>query len=282
MLTRDTWLARHPYLRPVADLDASVHEALSTIGITPAAALNFDTYRADYKSGVPLLHSSALQFDAERLTDFLMELLRKVSLRSGADELASECRFLHAQFSADRESAPRAVAALLQQTEATDGQLGSLRYLAWKVLRVYFAQILRAFDDWRPEDQWLLSYCPACASLPTMAQLTGREPGRMRHLHCPCCGTRWRFRRTGCPFCERTDDHRLSVIAIEGEGGLRLDACESCNGYLKTYDGEGNEALFFSDWASLHLDVLAQDRQLVCMGIPIFDIAALARTAEHA
>lgn len=102
----------------------------------------------------------------------------------------------------------------------------------------------------------------------------------MRHLHCPCCGTRWRFRRTGCPFCEREDDHRLAVIAIEGEGGLRLDHCDSCQGYLKTYDGEGNEALLLSDWASLHIDVLANDRGLRSLGAPLFDLAALSQIAS--
>jgi FdhE protein len=58
------------------------------------------------------------------------------------------------------------------------------------------------------------------------------------------------------------DDHRLSVLAIEGEKSLRLDYCQSCGAYLKTYDGEGNESLFLADWSSLHLDIIARDRGL--------------------
>jgi FdhE protein len=52
------------------------------------------------------------------------------------------------------------------------------------------------------------------------------------------------------------------VVGVEGEGGLRIDYCETCHGYLKTYDGEGNESVLLADWTSLHLDVLARDRGL--------------------
>ena len=43
---------------------------------------------------------------------------------------------------------------------------------------------------------------------------------------------------------------------------LRIDYCEAGGGYLKTYNGEGSEAVFLADWTSIHLDVIAQDRGL--------------------
>lgn len=58
------------------------------------------------------------------------------------------------------------------------------------------------------------------------------------------------------------DDYRLATIAIEEEGGMRIDYCGNCGGCLKTYNGEGNEALFFADWTSLDLDIVAFDRGL--------------------
>lgn len=95
--------------------------------------------------------------------------------------------------------------------------------------------------------------------------------GRLRLLSCGRCGTRWRYRRTGCPFCERTDDHRLAVIAVGGEEGLRIDYCEPCRGYLKTYDGEGSEAVLLADWTSLHLDLLARDRGLRRLAASLYE-----------
>ncbi|PYY00055.1 MAG: hypothetical protein DMG64_17845 [Acidobacteria bacterium] len=76
--------------------------------------------------------------------------------------------------------------------------------------------LIEAFRKWRDEERWLRSYCPTCGSLPSMAQLVGKEPGRRRFLSCGCCGTRWPYKRTGCPFCDSQSDHRLSVLAIEG------------------------------------------------------------------
>ena len=84
----------------------------------------------------------------------------------------------------------------------------------------------------------------------------------MRMLWCGRCHTRWRYRRTGCPFCQTEDDHRLAGFAVEGEGRLRIDYCEQCSGYLKTYVGEGSESLLLADWTSLHLDIVARDRGL--------------------
>ena len=66
-----------------------------------------------------------------------------------------------------------------------------------------------------------------------------------------------------CPFCENANDHQLFVLSIEGERLLRIDYCGACRGYLKTYDGEGAESVLLADWTSLHVDLLAQDRDLI-------------------
>jgi FdhE protein len=56
-------------------------------------------------------------------------------------------------------------------------------------------------------------------------------------------------------------------VAVEGEAGLRIDYCEACSGYVKTYDGEGSESVLLADWTSLHLDIIARDRGLMrCAG----------------
>jgi FdhE protein len=147
---------------------------------------------------------------------------------------------------------------------------GLLRYLAWTAMARFLRPVVIAFDGWRDEDRWLRRYCPTCGSLPAMAQLVGADPGRKRLLSCGCCGTRWQFKRTGCPFCE-SDAQRLASLTIEGERGLRIDHCESCGGYLKTYDGQGSESLLLSDWSSLHLDLIAHDRGLKRLASSLYE-----------
>ena len=105
-----------------------------------------------------------------------------------------------------------------------------------------------------------------------MAQLVGIDEGRLRNLSCGHCGTLWRYRRTGCPFCENADEHRLTVVAIEGEGGLRIDYCEACGGYVKTYAGEGKECVLLADWTSAHLDVMARDRGMKRLAASLYEL----------
>ena len=72
---------------------------------------------------------------------------------------------------------------------------------------------------------------------------------------------------------------RMKPIRSSGkpsdEAGLRIDHCEACKGYLKTYDGQGNEELLLADWSSLHLDLLAHDRGLKRMAASMFDLGPL-------
>jgi FdhE protein len=62
------------------------------------------------------------------------------------------------------------------------------------------------------------------------------------------------------------------VIAVQGESGLRIDYCERCLGYLKSYDGQGGEEVLLADWTSLHLDLLARDRGLKRMAASLYEV----------
>jgi len=64
------------------------------------------------------------------------------------------------------------------------------------------------------------------------------------------------------------------VVAVEGEAGLRIDYCDACSGYLKTYDGEGSESVLLADWTSLHLDMIARDRGLKRLAASLYDLDA--------
>ena len=69
-------------------------------------------------------------------------------------------------------------------------------------------------------------------------------------------------------------------MTIEGEHGLRIDHCEGCGGYLKTYDGQGNEAFLLSDWSSLHLDLIAQDRGLKRLAASLYEFEPARKSRQ--
>ena len=256
-MNRDLWLEAHSYLRPLADLAAQVDGAAARIEVLDARIPDWEDYRADFLAGVPLLESTAA-VDLEPGGRMAGALVGRLASESSG-KLAAETRALDTALRRELQASRRIADFLLGDETLTPAFPGLLRYLAWTAMAQFLRPVVKAFDGWRDDERWLRRYCPTCGSLPAMAQLVGVESGRRRLLACGCCGTRWQFKRTGCPFCE-TDSQRLASVTIEGEPGLRIDHCESCGGYLKTYDGQGNETLLLADWSSLHLDLIAHDR----------------------
>jgi FdhE protein len=256
-MTRDLWLSQHPYLQPVADVHALVEAAAERIAVPAPSIPNWDAYVTDFHAGVPLLQSSTFAFDFAAAEPAVDSLIRALASASLPEPLATACQDLAANL------------------EPTDGRspahAGLLRYLGWVVLVRSLAPVVSAFDAWRNEERWLRNYCPTCGEPPAMAQLVGKDPGRLRKLSCGRCRTRWRYRRTGCPFCDSRDQHRQAVVSVEGEAGLRIDYCDACSGYLKTYDGEGSESVLLADWTSVHLDVIARDRGLKRVAASLYE-----------
>lgn len=259
---RETWLETHAYLQPLADLQASLDATAAAVEIPASAEPRWDDYRHDFLDGVPILASQAIAIDWRPAGDALRDMIRQLPAHSLPAALAQRLDVVGRELDANAEASHHAIAALLEPATFDSREPGLWQLLGWDVVSRMFRELVPAFERWRDEERWMRPYCPTCGAAPAMAQLVGSDPGRMRMLACGCCRSRWRYRRTGCPFCRTADDHRLAAFAVEGEGRLRIDYCEQCRGYLKTYVGEGSETLWLADWTSLHLDVVARDRGL--------------------
>jgi len=62
-MTRDAWLTRHPYLRPVAVVHAVVERAAADIPAPESPTPDWDGYASDFRAGVPLLESTKVAMD---------------------------------------------------------------------------------------------------------------------------------------------------------------------------------------------------------------------------
>jgi len=269
-MTVDSWLDAHAYLRPVAELSAEVDRLAAATEALQAPVPHWEDYRPDFLAGVTLLQSDQAAIDLEPGGRTAAALIERLAQARSSGWLAAETRTLHAELQSEPHAGQRIVDLLLGDESAVPRFPGLARYLGWTAMRRFLGPVVLAFDGWRDEEKWRRRYCPTCGSLPAMAQLVGEEHGRQRFLSCGCCGTRWHFTRTCCPFCE-SDSQRLESVIVEGESGLRIDHCASCGGYIKTYDGHGNERLLLSDWSSLHLDVLATDRGLKRLAASLYE-----------
>lgn len=250
-MTLDGWLRSHPYLAEVARVRRQIDEGVAgTPPLTPPAS--WDDYVEDYATGVPLLQS-AVRIDLDPAGEAMIDALERLSIDVPPAIPA------------------RVVEWLLGNDDWQPAQPGLVRAVGWIAMATALRSIVSSLTAWKDDDRWLRRYCPCCGSAPAMAQLVGAEPGRRRLLTCGRCATQWRYGRTMCPFCE-TDFQQLSAITIEGERGLRVDYCVACRGYLKTYDGQGGEAVLLADWTSLHLDQLAMERGLQRLAASLYDL----------
>lgn len=259
-MTEDAWVIAHPYLLSVAQFHKQVEKTAASLPSALACVPNWHDYEVDYLSGVPLLQSCGSTIDLRPVGIILEALIAKLGSTPLPDKLAQDIRELQRELDQDADASQRAVAKLFDLDTRASMDCGLLQYLGWTVMAHYLSRVVDAFGHWRDEERWLRRYCPTCGALPAMAQLAGSDPVRVRFLSCGCCRTLWQYQRRGCAFCENQDEHRLAILVIEGERDLRIDHCESCGGYIKTYNGSGNELLLLADWTSLHLDIIARDR----------------------
>ena len=260
-MTLDDWVRSHAFLAPMARLRTRIDAAIADAAPPHPAIPDWNTYRANFHSGVPLLHCAETAIDLDSAGEAIAAVIRSLGGGSLDGALADDLRELARELPPGSAGCRRIVGWLLGDDGWTPARPGTLRYVGWLTMAEALRPLTVAFDEWRDDDRWLRRYCPLCAAAPAMAYLTGTDPGRRRYLSCGRCGTRWRYGRTDCPFCEVKSD-RLASLEIDGEAGLRIVYCDSCRGYLKTYSGQGAEGVLLADWTSLHLDLAARDRGL--------------------
>jgi len=80
------------------------------------------------------------------------------------------------------------------------------------------------------------STCPFCGEKPVAGVLRGEGEGGKRSLICSLCATEWDFRRLLCPHCGEESEHRLPVYTAEQFPHVRVEACDSCQTYIKSVD----------------------------------------------
>lgn len=270
-MDRAEWLKSHPFLAQIADYQGRVDAAFTGEGASPRAP-DFAKHAAAHAAGTPLLQ---------------VEPFRREAIEAGAARLAAGIERLageplpEALLAATKEIRDRlrdqpgdAVNAVEWVANGGTGeapvQPGLLRYLAWTALAGALAPVVQAFGAAREEEKWGRAICPTCGALPVMAGLVAIPGGRDRRLACGLCHDTWRFRRIGCPYCATEVPDRLEVWELENEGGLRLDGCRDCTGYVKTVDGA--DPFLLQDWPTIHVDALAREKGYRRMGASLYEL----------
>lgn len=104
--------------------------------------------------------------------------------------------------------------------------------------------------------------CPFCGGAPVVSVLRDAAHGSRRAHVCAVCFRESAASRLGCSNCGETDVDKLPVFRTETTDPARIDACDSCHGYVKTIDltRDALACLIADDLASVSLDLWAREQ----------------------
>jgi FdhE protein len=173
--------------------------------------------------GPPMLE----QFDVELALRRLPELLKLVE-KHGPAKLAGDATRMGA---ADETEQRQLLLEFLRHGQPATYSASS--FFA-RVLFQAHAEFLAAQLTVPP--QYSRSACPICGSKPQFAVLRPEGDGGKRHLACSLCLTEWQFRRIVCPGCEEADPTKLPRYSAEEPMAVRVEACDTCKSYQKSFD----------------------------------------------
>jgi formate dehydrogenase maturation protein FdhE len=104
--------------------------------------------------------------------------------------------------------------------------------------------------------------CPYCSAAPVVSVLRDAAHGSRRSKVCAVCLAESPAPRLGCLNCGEADVDKLPVFRTEATDPARIDACDSCHGYVKTIDftRDALACLIADDLASVSLDLWAREQ----------------------
>jgi Protein involved in formate dehydrogenase formation len=117
-------------------------------------------------------------------------------------------------------------------------------------------------------DDWRGAACPICGGAPQVS-LIAEESGEFmggapRTLVCGRCASWWPYPRITCALCGEEDPQRINAFVAADSRVARVDTCETCHSYIKTFDlrapGAKGVLPLVDDVATLVLDLWAQER----------------------
>ena len=280
-----SFLKKYPFLAEAERIYRLVDEAVGTpepIQLPERAVtktlteklpiLQQETYKSRMVRAVSLMQEDVFTRIAEAEVPPLMQesareylaVLKK--LRKAAKE-----EFIIAVLTQDKE----AFAALCEQHALNEG---FIRSTIWRMIAALVPAELKEPDGWNPDrdrPRFRENYCPVCGRRPVIADLRKYREGRTRDLVCGGCGTRWLYARVGCVYCGNENLEKMHTLEPTDSDIMRLDICDVCDSYIKTYRGPANgsdaDAIYRQDWASVHLDLLAEEKGLHKKGNPILE-----------
>ena len=166
----------------------------------------------------------------------------------------------------------------LVETWLDDSTLLDPRFAAWiSIAAGPVLELAAASVPPLAKEEWSGPACPVCGGWPQVSVIREESgefmAGSPRYLVCGRCASWWSFARATCPACGEDDSRKLGAFSPEGDRCVRIDACDTCRVYVKTFDlrepGARDIVPLVDDVATLTLDVWAHEKGLQRPGVSL-------------
>lgn len=216
------------FYRELVRVQARVGQELNK----PSPGFSSEDILQRLSEGKPLIAGGEFQFDWPILhktsQDIAKLFIKYADLFTNAPEELD--RLTEGVLTSDAVGAWYEGASLSPADGISEALFRDLIHAAAKPFLVSYSEALADSADL---ERWRRGYCPICGGNPDFSFLS-RDNGA-RWLVCSRCDTEWLFQRLKCPYCNNTDQKKLSYYTGD-EGPYRLYVCDNCKHYLKTID----------------------------------------------
>lgn len=277
----EKWLKERPFLEEIAQFQQIIASILEPLHVEAVQIENLDAAKEEFQRGIPVLKCEQIAIPVLEPACRTLKALTVLAERTDIPAQFKDCcvslietmekddRFLEAVIRSLLNEDYQTLGDIIEENQLNEGVIW---FLGWTALSHALQPYIPTLEKWEKEQTWHKEYCPTCGSLPVMAHLKRSTKGRQRHLVCGCCKSKWVYKRMGCPYCPNEDPDAMRILEIDEEEDVRVDVCNSCNGYIKVYTNKGEEEAALADWTTLHLDLLVKERGYIKMGTHLLNL----------
>lgn len=263
------WIEARPFLDEIGKFHEAIQNTCLPFTNDSVDLPNWDIFLDEFKNGTPILAHSTFQLPLQKQAGKIFQALANLADNDALPvSLQEKCKDIQKVSKQYPDFGEELVGHTLYQSQmcaAFDTELaaldeGVIKLFVWLAISYALKPYLPSLAEWQEQQKWEEAICPTCGGTPNMAVLKRGQKGRQKYLVCHCCQTKWQYKRIGCPYCGCNDQQKLGILEIEEEPNMRLDICNECNHYIKTYMGRGEEEVALVDWLSIHLDILCKQK----------------------
>lgn len=265
MTSRSSWLHRDASVADALERRAARAALLAKDSIN-AAPLSFAAglYRAQAKVAAALAARGTPSGSLERdLGGFLRDLdgIARFARDSGPPGLRAEAE----GFRSERSGGVPETRADRLLAWWRGPRAGRTDYLARALLRPYAETLAAAGVTPEPaHGPPAFGACRSCGGPPWIAwrRSAAGDEAPQRLLGCGICGSERHLDRIACAACGQTEPTRLAVFQTERHPAVRIEACDTCQRYVKAIDltVDGRVIPEVDDLCSLSLDLWAAEQ----------------------